>query len=174
MTTAGKQQAAPGIDWRGVGWMFLYFWYFSGVTHLMIKLSDSAGFSGLRQSVLMSLIWLAPVLLLPARTRSMAAGLGVLLWAASLPAFGYFLVYGQEFSQSVIFILFESNVAEGSEYLLQYFAWWMPLVFLAYGLGGWLLWRQVRPLYLPGRAQLVVPVLLLLATLGYPLGKEFC
>lgn len=173
MTAAGRGQESVGIDWRGIGWLFLYFWYFSGVTHLMIKLSDSAGFSGLRQSVLMSLIWLAPLLALPARTRPLAAVLGGLLWLASLPAFGYFLVYGQEFSQSVIFILFESNVAEGSEYMLQYFAWWMPLAFLAYGLGGWWLWRQLRPVYLPGRVQLVAPVLILLATLGYPLGKAF-
>ena len=173
MKSAKSLQASARIDWRGIGWMFLYFWYFSGVTHLMIKLGDNAGFSGLRQSVLMSVIWLAPVLLFPARTRAIAAVLGILLWLASLPAFGYFLIYGQEFSQSVIFIFFESNVAESSEYMQQYFVWWMPLAFLAYGLGAWWLWRQLRPVYLGRRAQVVVPVLLLVVMLGYPLGKEF-
>jgi heptose-I-phosphate ethanolaminephosphotransferase len=173
MKSAKSLQAPVRIDWRGIGWMFLYFWYFSGVTHLMIKLGDNAGFSGLRQSVLMSLIWLAPALLFPARTRTIAALLGILLWLASLPAFGYFLIYGQEFSQSVIFIFFESNVAESAEYMQQYFVWWMPLAFLAYGLGAWWLWRQLRPVYLGGRAQVVVPILLLVLTLGYPLGKEY-
>ena len=79
----------------------------------------------------------------------LAALIGVPLWLCSLAGFGYFLIYGQEFSQSVIFILFESNVSEGSEYLAQYFAWWMLPAFFAYGLGAWLLWRQVRPVYLP-------------------------
>jgi heptose-I-phosphate ethanolaminephosphotransferase len=173
MKSAERLPQPVRIDWRGIGWMFLYFWYFSGVTHLIIKLTDSAGFTGLRQSVLMSLIWLAPLLLFPGRSRVLSAVLGMLLWLASLPAFGYFLVYGQEFSQSVIFILFESNAAESSEYLQQYFAWWMPLAFVAYGLGGWWLWRQLRPVYLTGRARIVLPVLLLLGTLGYPLGKEY-
>ncbi|WP_394559753.1 phosphoethanolamine transferase CptA [Aquipseudomonas alcaligenes] len=168
---AGATRA--GIDWAGLGWAFLFFWYFSGVTHLLIKLTDSAGFSGLRQSLIMSLIWLVPLLLWPARARGIAAVLGGVLWLASLPAFGYFLVYGQEFSQSVIFILFESNVAEGSEYLAQYFTWWMPLAFAAYGLGGWLLWRKVRPVQLPGPARVLVPLLLGPVVLGYPLVKEY-
>ena len=73
MKSAKSLQAPARIDWRGIGWMFLYFWYFSGVTHLMIKLGDNAGFSGLRQSVLMSVIWLAPVLLFPARSRAISS-----------------------------------------------------------------------------------------------------
>src|SRR5690606_1806308 len=101
---------ARAADWAALGWLFLYFWYFSGVTHLLIKLGDAAGFSGLRQSLTMSLLWLVPLLLWPQRTRGIAALLGILLWLCSLPAFGYYLVYGQEFSQSVIFILFESNL----------------------------------------------------------------
>lgn len=173
MSAVQAREAGKKIDWAGIGWMFLFFWYFSGVTHLMIKLSDSAGFSGLRQSIIMSLIWLAPLLLFPARTRLLGGLLGVVLWLASLPAFGYFLVYGQEFSQSVIFILFESNVAEGSEYLAQYFSWWMPLAYLAYAFGAWWLWRRLRPVYLGERARVLVPAVLVLSVLGYPLGKEY-
>ena len=111
------------FDWSGLGWLFLFFWYFSGVTQFLIQVTGTSGFSGFRQAFLLSGLWLIPVLLFPGRTRTIAAGLGLLLWLASLPAFGYFLVYGQEFSQSVIFIMFESNVAEGSEYLTQYFSW---------------------------------------------------
>lgn len=173
MSAVQAREAGKKIDWAGIGWMFLFFWYFSGVTHLMIKLSDSAGFSGLRQSIIMSLIWLAPLLLFPARTRLLGGVLGVVLWLASLPAFGYFLVYGQEFSQSVIFILFESNVAEGSEYLAQYFSWWMPLAYLAYAFGAWWLWRRLRPVYLGEQARVLVPAVLVLSVLGYPLGKEY-
>ncbi|MDX5370988.1 MAG: phosphoethanolamine transferase CptA [Pseudomonadaceae bacterium] len=170
---AKLDRRAGAFDWAALGWLFLYFWYFSGVTHLLIKLGDAAGFSGLRQSLTMSLLWLVPVLLWPQRTRGIAALLGILLWLCSLPAFGYYLVYGQEFSQSVIFILFESNVAEGSEYLAQYFAWWMPPAFLAYGLGAWLLWRRLRPVWLPQRGRVLLPLLLGTLVLGYPLTKEY-
>ncbi|MBC9252506.1 hypothetical protein A9179_19755 [Pseudomonas alcaligenes] len=157
-----------GIDWAGLGWMFLFFWYFSGVTQLLIQLSGTAGFTGFRQAFLLSGLWLIPLLLFPAHTRRLAALLGGLLWLCSLTSFGYFLIYGQEFSQSVIFIMFESNLAESSEYFVQYFAWWMLPAFAAYGLGAWLLWRQVRPVYLPRPAALITCLLLFGATLGYP------
>ena len=50
----------------------------------------------------------------------------------SLFSLGYFAIYGQEFSQSVIFIMFESDPAEASEYFGQYFAWWMVPTLLIY------------------------------------------
>ncbi|WP_375740546.1 phosphoethanolamine transferase CptA [Pseudomonas boanensis] len=160
------------FDWAGLGWLFLFFWYFSGVTQLLIQVTGTSGFTGFRQAFLLSGLWLIPVLLFPRRTRGIAAGLGAMLWLASLPAFGYFLVYGQEFSQSVIFILFESNVAEGAEYLSQYFAWWMVPAFLAYALGAAFLWARVRPVYLPRGRAVTVSIALAAALVGYPLVKQ--
>src|SRR5690606_40675256 len=98
---------------------------------------------------------------------------GVQTCALPISGFGYFLIYGQEFSQSVIFILFESNVSEGSEYLAQYFAWWMVPAFLAYGLGAWLLWRKVRPVYLSRPVALLAAAFFLFASLGYPALRQF-
>lgn len=160
-------------NWLGLVWAFLFFWYLSGVTQVLIYASDSAGFSGLRQSLLLSFLWLIPLVLFPARARQLAAIIGVPLWVCSLAAFGYFLVYGQEFSQSVIFILFESNISEGSEYLAQYFAWWMVPAFLAYGLGAWLLWRKVRPVYLARPTAFVCALLFLFMSVGYPVIRQF-
>ena len=171
MTDAQRARAA--VDWRGLGWTLLFFWYFSGVTQALIYATGSAGFSGLRQSLLLSLLWLVPLLLFPARARMLAALIGVPLWLCSLAGFGYFLIYGQEFSQSVIFILFESNVSEGSEYLAQYFAWWMLPAFFAYGLGAWLLWRQVRPVNLPRPAAALAAAFFLFASIGYPAIRQF-
>ena len=174
MTTV---QAAAGrgvrVDWAGLAWAFLFFWYFSGVTQALIQLTGTAGFTGFRQAFLLSSLWLIPLLLFPARARLLAALIGVPLWLCSLAGFGYFLIYGQEFSQSVIFILFESNVSEGREYLAQYFAWWMVPAFLAYGLGAWLLWRRIRPVYLPRRAAVLASVVLFAVSLGYPAVRQF-
>ncbi len=64
-----SKTTAKGFDWAGLGWLFLFFWYFSGITQLLILLSDTSGFTGFRQAFVMSAVWLAPMLLFPARTR---------------------------------------------------------------------------------------------------------
>ena len=159
-------------DWAGLGWLFLFFWYFSGVTHLLIQLTGTTGFASFRQAFLLSAIWLIPVLLFPARARAIAGSIGLLLWACSLVGLGYFCIYGQQFSQSVIFIMFESNMAESSEYFAQYFAWWMVPVYLLYTLGAWLLWKRVRPLEFSRNQALLLSLALFVALLAYPLGKQ--
>src|SRR5688572_7528091 len=93
---------AKSFDWAGFGWLFLFFWYFSGITQLLILVTDTSGFTGFRQAFVMSALWLAPMLLFPARTRLLAALIGVVLWACSMASLGYFFIYQQEFSQSVI------------------------------------------------------------------------
>ena len=169
LTGASRQR----VDWAGLGWAFVFFWYFSGVTQLLIQLTGTAGFSGFRQALLASALWLVPLLLWPARSRQLAAVIGAVLWLCSLGSFGYFLIYGQEFSQSVIFIMFESNLNESREYLIQYFSWWMLLAFSAYGLGGWWLWRQVRPVYLSRPGAVFAAALALFVSLGYPALRQF-
>ncbi len=82
------------LDLAGLGWMFGFFWYFSGITQLLIYCSNSAGFVGLRQSLLLSTLWMIPLLLFPNQTRPLAALLGIPLWLCSLIGFSYFLIYG--------------------------------------------------------------------------------
>ncbi len=59
-----------------------------------------------------------------------------MLWAASLAALCYYVIYGQEFSQSVLFVMFETNTNEASEYLSQYFSLKIVLIALASYGGG--------------------------------------
>lgn len=167
-----SKTTAKGFDWAGLGWLFLFFWYFSGITQLLIVLSDTSGFTGFRQAFVMSALWLAPVLAFPARTRLLAALIGIVLWACSMASLGYFFIYQQEFSQSVIFIMFESNVAEAGEYLTQYFAWWMVAAFLAHTAVGYWLWTRLRPVYLPRGQAWVAAIAIVVAVVGYPLIKQ--
>jgi heptose-I-phosphate ethanolaminephosphotransferase len=160
------------FDWAGLGWFYLLLVYFAGLTHGLLMIYGATGFEGLRQALIVSLLWLVPVLLVPRRARGIAALVGLLLWATSLVGFGYFLIYRQEFSQSVIFVLFESNLNEGSEYLGQYFAWWMVPAFVGYSLVGLFLWSRTRPLRLARPRALVASVLILVGLLGYPVVKE--
>ncbi len=164
-----RSEKSWGIDWAGIGWLFLFFWYFSCAPQLLIQITGTSGFTGFRQAFLLSALWLVPVLLFPAKTRAIAGVIGVVLWLGSLVSLGYFFIYGQEFSQSVIFIMFESNMAESSEYLTQYFAWWMIAGFALHTVLAYLLWRRVRPLQMSGRPAYVMAVVMLLCSVGYPL-----
>ena len=168
MIAAHTEPARKNIDWAALGWMLLFFWYMSGVTQTLLFASGTVGWSGFRQTLLLSGLWLVPLLLYPAHVQRLASIIGGVLWLCSLPAFGYYLIYGQEFSQSVIFIMFESNNAEAAEYISQYLSWWMPLAFAGYGLGAWLLWQKIRPVYLPRRTAMVASLLILATTIGYP------
>ncbi|MEO6680795.1 MAG: phosphoethanolamine transferase CptA, partial [Pseudomonas sp.] len=98
--------------------------------------------------------------------------IGVVLWACSMASLGYFFIYQQEFSQSVIFIMFESNVSEAGEYMTQYFAWWMVLAFLAHTAFAYFLWTRLRPVYMPRGRALVAATAILVAVVGYPLIKQ--
>lgn len=167
-----SDSSAKGFDWAGFLWLFLFFWYFSGITQLLIQLTGTSGFTGFRQAFVMSAIWLAPMLLFPRHTRVMAAVIGVVLWACSMASLGYFFIYQQEFSQSVIFIMFESNVSEAGEYMTQYFAWWMVPAFLAHTAVGYFLWTRLRPVYLPRAKALVAATAILVGVIGYPLVKQ--
>ncbi|WP_010488581.1 phosphoethanolamine transferase CptA [Pseudomonas sp. S9] len=172
MQASAQAKGHKRWDWAGLGWLFLFFWYFSGVTQLLIQLTDTTGFVSFRQAFLVSAIWLVPVLLFPRHTKTIAAVVGVILWACSLVGLGYFCIYGQQFSQSVIFIMFESNMAESMEYFGHYFVWWMIPVYLGYTFVAWLLWRKIRPLEFGVTQARVLSVVLLLGLIGYPLARE--
>lgn len=165
-------KSAKGFDWAGLGWLFLFFWYFSGITQLLIQLTGTSGFSGFRQAFFLSAFWLAPMLLFPRQTRVLAALIGVVLWACSMASLGYFFIYQQEFSQSVIFIMFESNVSEAGEYATQYFAWWIVLAFIAHTALAVFLWTRLRPVYLPRGQAILAATAIVLAVVGYPLVKQ--
>ncbi|MFJ2279697.1 phosphoethanolamine transferase CptA [Pseudomonas sp. NPDC087803] len=167
-----SKTTATGFDWAGVLWLFAFFWYFSGITQLLIQLTGTSGFSGFRQAFVMSALWLAPMLAFPKRTKLLAALIGIVLWACSMASLGYFFIYQQEFSQSVIFIMFESNISEAGEYMTQYFAWWMVPAFLAHTAFAYFLWTRLRPVYMPRGRAFVAALAILIAVVGYPLIKQ--
>lgn len=161
----------------GNGWslarLYLFFFYFPGVTHVLLQLTNATIFNGFRQTVYVSLLWLIPVLLFPGRTRQLTALIGIVLWATSLVSLGYYCLYQQEFSQSVLFIIFESNFAESSEFLAHYFQWWIMGVFAVYTAIGYWLWRGLRPVYLSTRKAYVTTAVILSFLFVYPIVKNF-
>jgi heptose-I-phosphate ethanolaminephosphotransferase len=154
-------QSTPSFSWKALGWALLYFWFFSTLLQAIILITGFSGTNGLRDSLLYSSLWLIPIFLFPSRTRIIAAVVGIVLWATSLATLCYYVIYGQEFSQSVLFVMFETNANEASEYLSQYFSLKIIAIALAYTVVAVFLWTRLRPVYIPGRWRWLVSFALL-------------
>ena len=162
-------QSKLKFSWKALGWALLYFCFFSSLLQVVILLSGYSGTNGLRDSLLFSSLWLIPVFLFPNRIRVIAAVIGVMLWAASLAALSYYVIYGQEFSQSVLYVMFETNANEASEYLSQYFSLKIVLIALAYTAGAILLWTRLRPVHIPSPWRYLVSFALLYGLILHPM-----
>ncbi|WP_036303415.1 phosphoethanolamine transferase CptA [Methylotenera sp. L2L1] len=159
-------------NWRAFFILYIFFLYFSGITHLLLQVTDATIFVGLRQAIYMSFLWMIPVLLFPNKTKEITGAVGLMLWASSLVSLGYFCIYQQEFSQSVIFIIFESNLAESSEFIAQYFKWWMLPILIGHTIISYLLWRQVKPVTFPLKNAVFISLFILTFLFGAPLFKS--
>ena len=173
MFTLKQKSSKTGLNtqWKAILSLYLFFAYFSVLPQLILYVTDNTIFVGLRQAIVMSILWFVPVILFPRFAKPITAVIGVLLWLTSLVSIAYFCIYGQEFSQSVIFTIFESNPAESQEFIAQYFVWWMMPVFLGHTLVSWLLWRNVKPFEMPAKKALLVSALILVGLIVYPLLK---
>lgn len=147
LSTSSPAKAA--FSWKALLWALLFVCYFSSVLQVAIIITGYSGSVGLRDSVLFSSLWLIPLLLFPRQIRTTAAIIGVILWIPSLAALGYYVIYGQEFSQSVLYVMFESNTSEASEFLSQYFSLKLVLVAIGYTAVAILLWTRLRPVTVP-------------------------
>ncbi|KAA9000127.1 phosphoethanolamine transferase CptA [Affinibrenneria salicis] len=154
--------------WSSLFRLLLFFWYFSCMLQLVILFSGHSGFNGLRDALLYSLLWLIPLLFFPRQTRLIALLLGVFLWITACVALGYYLIYGQEFSQSVLFVIFESNSKEAGEYASQYLSFRLIVVILSYTVAAVYLWTRIRPLYLSTRYRFIISLLILTVLFGIP------
>jgi heptose-I-phosphate ethanolaminephosphotransferase len=129
--------------WPHIAWTYLLFWYLTSTTQLLLSSSGITSFEGLKDTTLTTVFWLIPIFLLPKHTKKVSAILGIAIWLFALPAFGYFLIYKQELSQSLIFIIFESNNAESSEYLMNYFTFAILFKFIIFSIIPILIWKKI-------------------------------
>lgn len=134
------------LFWKNFFWQFIFYAYFSCGLQLVLFITKHSMAGGLRDSVIYTLIYLIPGLMLPKYTKPITLILGIILWLTSLIPISYFCIYKQEFSQSVFFVMSESNWQETSEYIQQYFSISLLAVLLIYSIGAFLLWTRIRPI----------------------------
>lgn len=153
-------------------WILLYFFFFSGVLQLLIMGTEYSGTNGLRDSLLFSLLWVMIVILFPRHTKIIAAVTGLVLWLSSLATLCYYIIYGQEFSQSVLYVIFETNTNEASEYLSQYLNIKIIFATLIYTFVAIFLWSRLRPVYLPRAWRGLFSLLLVFSLFLYPIFRD--
>lgn len=157
------------FNWKSLCWILLYFCSFSTALQIAIAVYDYNGTMRLRDSLLYSCLWLIPVLIFPNNTRLIAAITGAVLWLSSVLAMAYFVLYGQEFSQSVLFALFESNTSEAGEFLHQYFSVKLLVVVIIYTSMVIFLWSKTRPVYIKKPWRYIIAFSILYTLILHPL-----
>lgn len=125
-------------------WIYLLFWFLCGITQFLIAASGTGSWEGFKDATVTAWLWLVPILLLPAYTFRWVSLAGLLIWFTALPGFGYFLIYRQELTQSLMMIIFESNRAESTEYLQNYFSLKILFGFLLFTIIPLYLWIKIK------------------------------
>ncbi|EFB71158.1 Phosphoethanolamine transferase CptA [Providencia rustigianii] len=156
------------FSWLSLFWLLIYFWYFSSLLQLYVVVTGQSNTIGLRDSLLYSSLWLVPALFFPRKIKLVAGLIGIVLWLSSVIALAYFVVYGHQLSQSVMFVMFETNTNEAGEFLKQYLSFKVVAVILVYTLGAILLWTRLKPVTLPVPARVIVSALVLTILFGVP------
>ena len=143
-------------------WLYLFFFFFSGTFQLFLYVSNYSGFSGLRESLIFCSLPLIPILLWPKKVKVLAAVLGIPMLIGAWASLGYWMIYGQEFSQSAIFIIFESNMAESYEFVISYIRWWHVFVFIVFSIIPIFIWKGIQPITMSAPKRYALAVLFLL------------
>lgn len=156
---------------RSILWIYLLFWYLTSVTQLLLALSGADTFEGFKDTTITAILWLIPVLLFPKQAKKTAGFLGIVIWLFALPAFGYFLVYRQELSHSLMFIIFESNKSESAEYFQNYFSWSIAAGFAVFTALPVYIWSRIQPLDLSTKSRYLSSLLILTVIFFTPLSR---
>jgi len=151
-------------NWKNLLKYFILFFYFSAVYQSLCIILDVSGFVGLRESFYTAFLWLIPILLFPKKAKLISGIISFILWVASLPSLLYCILYQQEFSQSVIYIIFESNTAEGKEFISTYFIWWLIPIIIIYTIVPYLLWKNLKILTFHRKNTTILIILCLFIT----------
>jgi hypothetical protein len=75
---------------RSIFWVFLLFWFLTGLTQLLLALYGAASFEGFKDATITTLFWLLPIIIFSPYAKKLSAGLALIIWLTALPGIGYF------------------------------------------------------------------------------------
>ena len=156
---------------RGLWMAFLLFWFVSAITQFMLALTGAASLEGLKDATLVSMLWMIPIWWWPQHIKKISAFFAIVIGVLALPGVGYFLIYRQELTQSLMMIIFESNQAESQEYLNNYSSWSIWLGFALFVAIPVFIWRNIVPVSVSRKTAVIWTLLTVLIVFGSPIKK---
>lgn len=148
--------------------VYLFLLYVSSAVPFILYLADVIGFRAVRDALVVNFIWLIPVIVFSNQLKRTLKIIGAILLFFSLPAFGYFYIYHSEFSQSLIFILLDTNPNEAGEFLEHYFRWSIIPATIIYLSVPFVLLKFIQPQPMSKNSKLISVISILLILLMHP------
>ncbi|PPC95256.1 MAG: hypothetical protein CTY33_00430 [Methylotenera sp.] len=156
---------------KPVLWSYLLFWYLTSITQLLLAVMGYVSFEGFKDTTITAGLWLIPLLLFPRYAKPISGMLATLIWLFALPGVGYFLIYRQELTHSLMFIIFESNKSESAEYFQNYVSWSVLAGFIIFTAIPIFIWTKIKPLTISRRYAYAASLTLFLIIFLSPMYK---
>ena len=118
-----------------------------------------------------ALLWALPVILFPNRARKVTLLMGVPFILLALPSVFYAIIYKQELTQSLFFIIFESNIAESKEYLENYLSLNVVILISIYLIACFSFWKCIKDFEISNKRKIIFSCLILALVFASPVKK---
>ena len=97
--------------------------------------------------------------------------MGVIFTLLALPGLFYAIIYQQELTQSLLFIIFESNIAESREYIQNYLSIKVSLIVVVYLVCIYLYWTKLENFTLSANKKIIMTVSIIALVFFSPVQK---
>ena len=141
------------------------------MTQLLLAMIGAATFEGFKDTTITAILWVIPILLLPQQAKKISGVFGVFIWLLALPGFGYFLIYRQELTQSLMFIIFESNQSESAEYFQNYLSFSVVTGFVLFSLIPLYLWSRIKPFTISNKIAYLTSLVMIVIVFISPVSR---
>ena len=150
---------------------YLFFLIITGSSQFYLSLLGHTSFEAFKDIVLICLLWILPIIIFSDHAKKIAMVMGILFTLLALPGLFYALIYQQELTQSLLFIIFESNITESREYIQNYLSIKVSLVVLAYLIFIYLYWAKLKNISLPVNKKRIITLIIITLVFYSPVHK---
>ena len=150
---------------------YLFFLFITGSSHFYLSLSLHSSFEAIKDIVFVGLLWILPIVAYPKHAKNIAFIMGVIFILLALPGLFYAVIYQQELTESLMFIIFESNMAESSEYIQNYFSLKIILVLVLFLGLSYFFWSRLQNFTLPRNKKIIILLFIIVIVFIPPVKK---
>ncbi|MGA0120665.1 MAG: phosphoethanolamine transferase CptA [Methylophilaceae bacterium] len=150
---------------------YLFFIIITGSSQLYLSVSHHSSFEALKDVVFICLLWILPIIIFSNHAKKIAMAMGVIFTLLALPGLFYAIIYQQELTQSLLFIIFESNIAESREYIQNYLSIKVSLIVLVYLICIYLYWTKLENFTLSANKKIIMTVSIIALVFFSPVQK---